>query len=230
MQVYNALQLKKGAKTDFNRMGSITQPLQFLPKSEKTEEWAAWNMDWYEWQGLKQIRRNARRLMKNYKLAKGIIDKSDYLVSDDNEYREILEVLTREDQSALELKFYPIIPNVINVLVAEFAKRSTKLTYRAVDDTSYNEMMEQKRKMVEDTLMADAQTKIIAAMLEQGLDPNSEEAQQQMSPEQMKSLPEIESFFQKDYRSMVEQWASHQHQVDVERFRMDELEERAFRD
>jgi hypothetical protein len=31
--------------------------------------------------------------------------------------------------SALELKFYPIIPNVINVLVAEFAKRSTKLTY-----------------------------------------------------------------------------------------------------
>jgi hypothetical protein len=29
---------------------------------------------------------------------------------------------------------------------------------------------------------------------------------------------------------MVEQWASHQHQVDVERFRMDELEERAFRD
>lgn len=230
MQVYNALQLKKGAKTDFNRMGSITQPLQFLPKSEKTEEWAAWNMDWYEWQGLKQIRRNARRLMKNYKLAKGIIDKSDYLVSEDNEYREILEVLTREDQSALELKFYPIIPNVINVLVAEFAKRSTKLTYRAVDDTSYNEMMEQKRKMVEDTLMADAQTKIIAAMLEQGLDPNSEEAQQELSQEKIKSLPEIESFFQKDYRSMIEQWASHQHQVDVERFRMDELEERAFRD
>ena len=55
MQVYNALQLKKGAKTDFNRMGSITQPLQFLPKSEKTEEWAAWNMDWYEWQGFQKI-------------------------------------------------------------------------------------------------------------------------------------------------------------------------------
>ena len=230
MQVYNAMQVKKGAKTEYNRMGSITQPIQFLPKSEKSDEWAAWNMDWYEWQGLKQIRRNARRLMKNYKLAKGIIDKSDYLISDDNEYRDILEVLTKEDASALELKFYPIIPNVINVLVAEFAKRSTKLTYRAVDDTSYNEMMEQKRKMVEDTLMADAQTKIIAAMLEQGLDPNSKEAQEQMSPDKIKSLPEIESFFKKDYRSMVEQWASHQHQVDVERFRMDELEERGFRD
>ena len=80
MQVINALQAKKGAKTEYNRMGSITQPLQFLPKKEKNDEWAAWNLDWYEWNGLKQIRRNARRLMKNYKLAKGIIDKSDYIV------------------------------------------------------------------------------------------------------------------------------------------------------
>ena len=27
-----------------------------------------------------------------------------------------MNVLTKEDESALELKFYPIIPNVINVL------------------------------------------------------------------------------------------------------------------
>jgi hypothetical protein len=211
-------------------MGSITQPLQFLSNADKDEEWAAWNLDWLEWNGLKQVRRNARRLMKNYKLAKGIIDKTDYIVEEDNEYRDIVEILTKEDASALELKFYPIIPNVINVLVAEFAKRSTKLTYRAVDDFSYNEMMEQKRKMVEDTLMADAQTKIMAALMEQGLDPNSEEANKQLQPDTLKSLPEIEQFFKKDYRGMVEQWASHQHQVDIERFRMDELEERGFRD
>jgi hypothetical protein len=230
MQVYNALQLKQGAKVKHNRMGSITQPLQFIPKDEKDQEWAAWNLDWLEWNGLKQIRMNARRLMKNYKLAKGIIDKSDYIIEEDNEYRDIVETLTKEDNSALELKFYPIIPNVINVLVAEFAKRSTKLTYRAVDEFSYNEMMEEKRKMVEDTLMAEAKIKIVSAMMEQGLDPNSEEAQQQLDPQNLKTLPEIEMFFKKDYRSMVEQWASHQHKVDVERFRMDELEERGFRD
>jgi hypothetical protein len=230
MQVYNAMQLKKGAKVEHNRLGSVTQPLQFIPKIEKDDEWAAWNLDWLEWQGLKQIRRNARRLMKNYKLAKGIIDRTDYIVEENNEMREIVELLTKEDASALELKFYPIIPNVINVLVAEFAKRSTKLTYRAVDDISHNEMLEQKRAMVEETLMADAQTKIISALLQQGLDPNSEEAQQQLDPAKIKTLPEIEKFFQKDYRSIIEQWASHQHKVDVERFRMDELEERAFRD
>jgi hypothetical protein len=230
MQVYNALQLKKGAKVDQNRLGSVTQPLQFLSKKDKDPEWAAWNLDWLEWNGLKQIRRNARRLMKNYKLAKGVIDRTDYIVEENNEYKDIVEMLTAEDASALELKFYPIIPNVINVLVAEFAKRSTKLTYRAVDEFSYNELLEEKRKMVEETLLADAQMKIVTALLEQGLDPNSEEAQQQTSPENLKTLPEIEAFFKKDYRSMIEQWASHQHKVDVEKFKMDELEERGFRD
>jgi len=230
MQVYNAMQLKKGAKVEQNRMGSITQPLQFVPKIDKNEEWAAWNLDWLEWNGLKQIRRNARRLLKNYKLAKGIIDKTDYIVEEDNEYRDIVEILTKEDASALELKFYPIVPNVINVLVAEFAKRSTKLTYRAVDEFSYNEMLEQKQKMVEETLMADAQVKLTAALLEQGLDLASPEAQEQLNPEKLKTLPEIEQFFKKDYRSMIEEWATHQHKVDVERFRMDELEERGFRD
>ena len=230
MKIINALQAKDGAKVETNRMGSITQPLQFLSKEEKDDRWAAWNLDWVEWQGLKQLRRNARRIMKNYKLAKGIIDKSDYIVEDNNEYRDIVEVLTKEDESALELKFYPIIPNVINVLVAEFAKRSTKLTYRAVDDTSYNEMLEQKRAMVEEVLLSDAKLKIASALMDQGMDPASEEFQKETADEKLKSLPEIEMFFRKDYRSMVEEWATHQHKVDVERFGMNELEERAFRD
>lgn len=230
MQVINALQAKKGAKVEHNRMGSITQPLQFLPKKSKDDEWAAWNLDWLEWNGLKQIRRNARRLMKNYKLAKGIIDRSDYIVEEDNEFRDIIETLTKEDSSALELKFYPIIPNVVNVLVAEFAKRSTKLTYTAVDEFSYNELLEQKRADVERVLMQDAQMKITAALMEQGLDPADPAFQEQVNPEKLKTLPEIESFYKKSYRSMIEQWAEHQHKVDVERFKMDELEERGFRD
>ncbi len=230
MQVFNALQLKKGAKAKQERMGTLTQPLQFLPKKDKTQEWAAWNLDWLEWNGVKQLRRNSRRLMKNYKLAKGIIDRTDYIIEDDNEMKDIVENLLDDTTNALELRFFPIIPNVVNVLVAEFAKRSTKLTYRAVDEFSYNEMLEQKRAEVEKTLMADAQVKIMSAMVAQGLDPSSEDAQKQMSPDNIKSLPEIEQFFKKDYRSMVEQWAEHQHKVDIERFRMDELEERGFRD
>lgn len=230
MQIYNALELKKGKKVDYQKMGTLTQPIQFLPLKEKDDEWRAHNMDWLEFQGMKQLRRNARRLMKNYKLAKGIIDKTDYIVEEDNEMADLIDTLTKEDTSALELKFYPIIPNVINVLCNEFSKRSSRIMFRAVDDTSYNEMLEEKRSMIEEVLMTNAQQKMMLKMMEQGADMESEEAQQMMSPENLKSLPEIEDFFRKDYRSMVEEWASHQMQVDEERFKMQELEERAFRD
>jgi hypothetical protein len=234
MKVLNAMQLKAGAKSEYNRMGSITQPIQFLPRDEKDAEWTAWNMDWLEWNGLKQIRRNARRLMKNYKLAKGVIDKSDYIVEEDNEMRDLVETLTQEDITALELKFYPIIPNVVNVLTSEFAKRNTKTVFRGVDEFSYNEQMEAKRAQVEQVLLSQAERKLFNAMLEQGADMNDpqiqQQMQQQMAPDNLKSLPEIESFFNKDYRSMCEQWATHQMKIDEDRFRMDELEERGFRD
>lgn len=234
MEVLNAMDLKSGKKAKANRMGTITQPIQFLPFEDKDEEWTAWNMDWLEWNGIKQIRRNARRLMKNYKLAKGQIDKSDYIVEQDNEMRELVDTLIEEDMSALELKFYPIVPNIINVLVSEFAKRNSKVAFRGVDEYSYNEQLEQKRSQVEEVLLGRAQEEMMAKMMATNQDLEDPEIQQQMqeqmAPENLKSLPEIQSFFDKDYRSMCEQWAVHQHKVDSDRFSMDELEERAFRD
>ena len=230
MQIYNALQVKKGAKTEYNKMGTLIQPFQFVSEKEKDDQWRAWNLDWLEFQGMKQLRRNARRLMKNYKLAKGIIDKQDYIVEEDNEMADLIDTLTKEDVSAFELKFYPIIPNVINVLTNEFSKRSSRIMFRAIDDISYNEMLEAKRQMIEDVLLADAQQKQTAKLIQMGMELDSEEAQQELSPEKLKSLPEIEQFFKKDYRSVIEEWATHQMKVDEERFKMQELEERAFRD
>lgn len=230
MQVYNALDLKGGKKSDYTKMGTLTQPIQFLPKKEKDDQWRAWNLDWLEWQGLKQLRRNARKLMKNYKLAKGIIDKTDYIVEEDNEMADLIDTLTKEDVSAFELKYYPIIPNVVNVLCNEFSKRTSKIIFKAVDDISYNEMLEEKRGMIEQTLLQSAQQKLMSQLLNQGADLESEEAQEMLNPENLKTLPEIEQFFKKDYRSMMEQWATHQMAVDEERFKMQELEERGFRD
>lgn len=230
MEVLNAMQLKNGAKAKYNKMGSITQPVQFIGEKDKDEEWHAWNLDWLEWNGMKQIRRNARRLMKNYKLAKGIIDKSDYIVQDDNEYTELIDQLTTEDTSALELKFYPIIPNVINVLVSEFAQRTSKLSFRATDEYSYNDLLEQKYDLVQQNLLANAEQKIMTSMIQAGISQDDPAFQQAMDPQNVKSLPEVEEFMRKDYRGLAEQWASHQFAVDQERFRMEELEERAFRD
>jgi hypothetical protein len=230
MEIYNGMQLRSGKKAEYNRLGSITQPLQFLPEKEKNTEWAAWNLDWLEWNGLKQIRRNARRLMKNYKLAEGLIDRTDYVVEADNEYRDIVETLASDDAAALELKFYPIVPNVVKVLTAEFAKRNKRVTFRAVDEYTYNEILTNKLADIEDVLVKQAEQKLVSKMIEMGADPNSEEFQQQTSPENIKSLPEIQDFYNKSYSTLCEQWASKQHIIDEERFKMDELEERAFKE
>jgi len=234
MKVYNALQLKKGAKVEQDRFQSITQPLQFISYKEKDESWTAWNLDWLEWQGLKQLKVNARRLMKNYKLAEGIIDKTDYIPENDNELRDLVDTLADDEPGALELKFYPIIPNVINVLVAEFAKRNKRVSFRAVDEYTFNEVLDRKREEIENVLVQNAEAKLIAKMIEAGADPKDPEIQQKIEQEtsldNLKTLPEIEDFFAKDYEVIVEKWASKQYNIDEERFKMDELEERAFKD
>jgi hypothetical protein len=228
--VVGALQLKKGAKVDsYQQSLGLTQPAQFISKKDKDDYWVQSCINWYELQGIKQIKLNAKRFMKNIKLANGIIDKSDYIIEDDNEMSDIIDNITKEDVSALDLKFYPIIPNVINVLTGEFNKRVSKLQFVAIDDISRNEMMEQKRQMLEDTLVKQAEQKMIQQMVEQGQDPNDPQLQQQLSPENIKSLPEIEDFFKKSYRSMLEEWATHQLNVDSERFHLQELEERQFK-
>jgi hypothetical protein len=235
MKIYNALDLKKGAKAKHNRLWSISQPLQFLPSKEKDEDWTAWNMDWLEWNGLKQLRKNARKLMKNYKLANGLIDKSDYIAEDNNEMKDVVDQLASNDEmEALELKFFPIIPNVINTLTAEFAKRNTRVSFRAVDEFTHNEIIERKKADIENVIVKQAEAKMLAKMIEMGMDPQDPQAQemmkQQTSPETLKTLPEIQDFYNKDYEVIAEKWASKQHVIDEERFHMDELEETAFRD
>ena len=101
MKVFNALQLKNGAKAKTgsrSASSSLTQPVQFLSAKQKNEDWAAWNLDWLEVQGMNFLKGNSRRLLKNYKLAKGIIDKTDYITEPDNDYKELMDVLTKTDQ------------------------------------------------------------------------------------------------------------------------------------
>lgn len=235
MEVISAFDLQNGKTTKQSSMGSyLSQPLQFLPRAEKTDEWYAGCCDFFEWQGIKQLGNNARRLMKNYKHAKGVIDKSDYIVEEDNEMVDLVQTLATENIAALELKFYPIIPNIVNVLCNEFSKKNSEISFHGKGEFEYNDLLEKKGKQIEQVLLSQAQQKVISAMIESGADPEDPEIkqqlEQQLSPENLKTLPEIEEFFSKTYRSLSEQWASHQHQIDIDRFHMDELEERGFRD
>ena len=195
---------------------------------EKDPQWTAQCMDYIEWTGMRQLKRVSGKLLKNYKLANSQIEKSDYIIAE-SDYSEVIEPLIQEDVSALELKFYPIIPTIVDVLTNEFSKRYSRITFEMRDEQSANEMLEQKYKDVEEVLLQKATIKQQFALQQMGMDPESEEAQQMMNPQTIKSLPEIQKFYAKDYRSMYAEWAEHQMAVDNDRFSMQELERQNFR-
>jgi hypothetical protein len=222
------LQLKNGATTEPDTIRTFTQPIQFLSKDRKTPEWAENNLDWWEHMGIRQIRQNGRRLLKNIRLSKGIIERSDYIPDEENEYSDIIRELQDKEDSVIELKFFPIIPNVINILKAEFAARVSKIMFVGKDDTSYNEMLEAKRQMIEDSLLQQAAEKMTQQLIQSGMDPESDEFKQSMDPQKIRTLPQIEQFFKKDYQSMIAEWATHQKAADEKRFAMGELEVNGF--
>lgn len=228
MKILSAISLKAGATTEYNRFGAITQPIQFLSKDRKTYDWVVSNMDWWELQGIRQIKSTGKRLLKNIRLAKGIIDNSDYMLDDDNENSDMMGFLTEKESPAMNLKFFPIIPTVINILKAEFAKRNSKLMFVGKDSESYNELLEAKRGEIEKYLMSTETAKMQQMLIEAGMDPESEEFQQQMDEGNIKNLPQIQAFFEKDYQSLIAEWAQHQKQADDKRFNMRELETNQF--
>jgi hypothetical protein len=219
----------KGKTGDWNKSAVLTQPVQIIKREEKTEQWRKENLDWWEHVGVMQLRQKYKRLKKNYNLAGGIVDKSDYIPdTSQNEYGEMIGLLTTESESPYEIRFYPIIPNVKNVLKGEFAKRNSKVFIKAVDEYAINEMLEKKKEMVTDYLIQKTQQTIALKLSQQGIPLESEQAQETIK--NIPNLPQIQEFFQKSYRSIAEQWAVHELNEADERFKLYELETQAFED
>ena len=227
--VLNYLDLKKdkgGKKSKFKT--SFVQPSQFIPQEEKTDDWYAWNMDWFEQQGLKQVNFNFHRYIRNIRLANGVIDRRDYTNCEENEYGDVFKIVSDDNDAALELKFFPIIPSIINLFQGELSQKKTQIQWVATDNNSYNEKLNDMSSEIEDSLIKQMQNKFLLKLVQQGYDPGSKEVQEQTSPEAIKSLPEIHQFYTKNYRTLVEQWCQHQQNYDVEKFHIREMEQRQF--
>ena len=93
--------LKKGKTTDKNKYssGRIWQTYQMVTLDQKDDDWKKSNVDWFEEIGIRQLQFNYKRLIKNYQLANGVIDKSDYIEEQANDYRNILAPLTKDQKS-----------------------------------------------------------------------------------------------------------------------------------
>ena len=195
------------------------QPPQALPSDKKDELWKRANLDWME-QLLKGFLPEKRsRLIKNYNVAQGVIDVEDYIDTDINIYKNIFDgvetamedsLLADSDIIADDLKFYPIVPSIINVLTGELLKKFDHIKVKAVDEYSTNEALEYKKELMLQYLQQKAQSKIAQKLESQGISQDSPEFQEQMQQavEQAMSIPEIQKFMNRTYKNNYEEWAN----------------------
>ena len=195
------------------------QPPQALPSDKKDELWKRANMDWME-QLLKGFLPEKRsRLIKNYNVAQGVIDVEDYIDTDLNVYKNIFDgvetamedsLLADSDIFADDLKFYPIVPSIINVLTGELLKKFDHIKVKAVDEYSANEAIEYKKQLMLQYLQQKAQAKIAQQLESQGISQDSPEFQEQMQQavQQAMSIPEIQKFMNRNYKNNYEEWAN----------------------
>ncbi len=215
------------------------RPFQILPRKEKDKAWAARNIDWLEWQGLLQLHALSKKNLKNYKLAAGILDKLDYIIqpekTEDNEFDMLINTILKDEQEEAfklnNLKFYPLLPVVINVLTDEFTKRESDIVYRAIDSWSANEILKEKEDKIREKVI-EWLNKLAQEMMQSGQIPQekAQEYQQQIMQQLMQELPNIDNHFKRNYRLNIERLASKIHEYDKLRFKLDEICYNAFKD
>lgn len=233
--VLTARDILNGYVANKDNMQSIWNltPIQFMDEEEKTEDWVKWNMDFLERVGFYQISNKWDKVTKNYKLANGEIEMSDYVALPDNEYSSMLGIITTDHiNDQFPLHFYPLVPNIVNTFTGEFAKRDTSIYAEAIDEYSKQEQFEYKLGLVKDILVKDFVTKKQQDLMMQGLDltSNDKKIQQQINQEMetAKKLAEAEVQF-KSYRGIAAQWANHMINYNNNRFNLHMLEEVNFR-
>ena len=218
----------KGAVTKHNNNNLLlnVSPWQMVSLEEKTNDWFKWNMDWFESIGWAQMNKENKKVIKNRKMAAGILDPEDYTQGSD--YYELVNIVDSERKDPLQM-FYPLAPPVINVLRGEFLKRDNKIQINCVDSQSVNDKLEYKENLVEDIIMQNAIRLKQEALQRLGItekDPQTAE-QYNAELENEKKLKEANKKFQ-SYKHKMELWGQHILNVDTDRFGMEELELEAF--
>lgn len=226
----------------YSNFFSTVSPWQMISLEEKTEEWMRWNLDWFEFMGLSQVNKNKPRILRNRRMASGILDPNDYIARE-GEHSHLTSILLDEDNYDPLQQFYPLAPPIVGVLMGEFEKRDKSVQIECTDPYTINEKIQYKQDLLNGSIhqyelfMKEKALKEIGIfqvpdeVLQQSQDPKLQEMnskyQQQMYLQ--KRLIESEQKY-KTYKHKMEEWGQHVLNVDTMRFNSEELESEAFKE
>ena len=176
----------------------------------------------YERIGRQQLVAYRESILKKYNLAYGIIDQSDY-IKGNTEFETEINMLGGESLD-FDLKFFPIIPNIVNTLTNFRSKVKIKYTARAINEEAQNEILEQKNQQIRSLLIGKA-TEIFNAQLEsQGVTPESQPDLYNQQLQIFQSLPKIQDYYTTNYRLEIEDWANHRIEINKLKHNLPDLE------
>lgn len=221
----------------YNSSIHAVRPPQMLSKSEKDEEWRCTNMDALEVIARQQFTDNIR-LIENYEMVKGKFIFAHYFSQDD--YVDLVSQLTKEFELPPYLRHYDIISQVINTLAGEWQARPDVFRVKAHDEGTTNEYIRKQTDLLLKYVTSKIEVEVRAKLLQEGLDPDkkdfkSQEEQQsyQQALDQARQAltpPQIQEYMKSDWFTAAEVWGQHQLELDRQRFKLAEKENREFQD
>ena len=226
-------ELIKGAVTSNNLNNNLlyeAMPWQMVDLEDKTQEWKEWVADYFEWVGLKQVFAKNKKVIKNRRIASGILDLEDYEVGNVESVPNDFNYLNKTVMNGCEVndplrKFYPIIPSFIKVLDGEFIKRDLQVYVTCIDRDTENDKLKYKMEMVNKILMEKAIQDMQKSLVSLGITEADPKYKEQLDG--AKQLIETQQKYRK-YRHIFEIFGQSVINKDYERFKMAELEREAF--
>lgn len=202
----------------------LSLPPQMLPLDKKNDQWKKDCMDVLEAIGRRQYFSNSR-LIENYEMVRGRFIYSHYI--DREDYGDMVTQLSREFDIPSHLRHYDIISQVINTLSGEWQKRPDIFRVKANDENAKNNYVRQKTDMLVDFAINEVNQYTAEKVAASGIDPESEEGQQQAKVLQP---AEIETYMKTSWMDAAEIWAEKQLEFDKQRFNIPEKEKIEFED
>lgn len=180
----------------------------------------------YEQIGLNQVRNKKDRFRKLYNLAYGSITSSDYVEGDLKNELEMLN-LGENTSMELDLDFYPIIPNIVNVLVNNAEKRFSKYRVSAINPEASNELIDKYNSDIRNLLVSKLEAVFQQQMADQGIEEGTDVYNQQAAF--LQESRAVQDFYKTEFRHEIELWANHVMEMEDEKFNIKSLEKEVLR-
>lgn len=230
--------LYKGFKIPKNNNLQIINdilPFQMLSEEEKDINWIKAVSDYYETAGWMNVEKKATRIQRNYWLRNAQLNPNDYIINPTyNEYYDAMGIMIPQGEESPLEQFYPLIPNIVDVLRGEFLKRDTEWTVEVRDQYSKSLALQEKEDQFSAVLEQIAMAQKQMEMQKMGIVPpeeeDDEEAMQQYQQTMQKAMDDLKNIELKfkNFRTAGAKWAEKTLNRQDKKYNLHELEPDAF--